>query len=98
MSKLMPFIAPSQETTYELCLKEVKRDGLNLQRVPYDHKTYELCFEAVKNNGWAIEYVLKQFRTYEMYIEAVEQNRNVLEIVPCLFYDRIMEELFTYKR
>ena len=47
-------------------LTKVKRDGLQLSKVPPKFKTFEVCLASVKQ-GEALKYVPKSIMTQELY-------------------------------
>ena len=65
--------------TYLKYLEMVRKDGLNLMKVPSKYQTKEICIEALKQNGNAIVFIENQ--TPEICLEAVKQNKIALQFV-----------------
>jgi len=63
-------------------LTKVKRDGLQLSKVPRKFKTFEVCLASVKQQGEALKYVPKSMMTQELCAQAIKNNGSSLEYVP----------------
>ena len=63
-------------------LAKVRRDGLQLSKVPKKFKTYEMCVASVTQHGRALKHAPKSMITQELCSEAIKNNGSSLEYVP----------------
>jgi hypothetical protein len=68
----------------------VKKDALNLKKVPKAELTEELCELAVKISGHALAFVPKKFITADICDIAVKNNATAISDVPAKFKTKAM--------
>jgi hypothetical protein len=64
---------PDERKTEAMCLKQVRKKGINLLYVPDRLKTYEMCKIAVTDDFYAFQCVLVKFLTPELFYIAQKQ-------------------------
>ncbi|MFN7311750.1 MAG: hypothetical protein ACK5T0_10370 [Vampirovibrionales bacterium] len=66
---------PDERKTEEMCLKQVRKKGINLLYVPDRLKTYEMCKIAVTDDFGAFQCVPVKLLTPELFYIAQKQAR-----------------------
>ena len=92
---------PNKFRTYELYLKLIKEDKINLRDIPYEFRTYELCLEMVKCKYFTeynIPYIPREYFTEELCLTAIKNKGCAIEFIPSEYitYDMALTAVKTY--
>lgn len=82
---------PPEFQTYDVCLVEVKKEGLQLSHVPAEIKDYSLCLEAVRNNGNALKAVPGIYLDLNICLEAAKRTNRALAYVPMEYFEEALQ-------
>ena len=74
-------------------IKELKRDGMLLKKIPKKEQTIELCKEAIRQNPLALQFVCRKCLDSKMCLTAVKKNGQAFQYVPAKFVTKRMCEL-----
>lgn len=74
-------------------LKELKKDGMLLKKIPKKEQTIELCKTAIKQNPLALQFVSTKCLDSKMCLAAVKKNGQAFRYVPSQFVTKRMCEL-----
>ena len=74
-------------------IKELKKDGMLLKKIPKKEQTIELCEASIKQNPLALQFASKKCLDPKMCLTAVKKNRQAFRYVPRQFVTKQMCEL-----
>lgn len=74
-------------------IKELKRDGMLLKKIPKKEQTIELCKAAIRQNPLALQFVSRKCLDSKMCLAAVKKNGQAFRYVPGQFVTKRMCEL-----
>ena len=88
--------ATKQTKIYEISLREVQEDGLNLKSLSRDLQYVpEIVMAAVQQNGMALEYASERLKNdKDIVLAAIKQDRRALKYVSAKLKDD-MERVLT---
>ena len=71
-------------------IKELKRDGMLLKKIPKKEQTKDLCKAAIKQNPLALQFVSRKYLNSKMCLMAVKKNVQAFRYVPSQFVTKRM--------
>ncbi|MCH5265387.1 MAG: DUF4116 domain-containing protein [Lachnospiraceae bacterium] len=74
-------------------IKELKKDGMLLRKIPKKEQTTEICKTAIKQNPLALQFVSRKCLDSKMCLAAVKKDGYALRHVPSQFVTKKMCEL-----
>lgn len=74
-------------------IKELKRDGMLLKKIPKKEQTIELCKAAIRQNPLALQFVSRKCLDSKMCLAAVKKNGQAFRYVPGQLVTKRMCEL-----
>ena len=64
-------------------IKELKRDGMLLKKIPKKEQTIELCKAAIRQNPLALQFVSRKCLDSKMCLAAVKKNGQAFLLLHC---------------
>ena len=71
-------------------IKELKRDGMLLKKIPKKEQTKDFCKAAIKQNPLALQFVSRKYLNSKMCLMAVKKNVQAFRYVPSQFVTKRM--------
>ena len=74
-------------------IKELKKDGMLLKKIPKKEQTVDICKIAIRQNPLALQFVSRKCLDSKMCLAAVKKDGQAFRYVPSQFVTRRMCEL-----